>query len=338
MASSRPEKGKSPPASSNTYLHLRTFPDAHVGIDWLEFRAVIRWSRQNAFDEIAAAQKRAFVRDGKSGSERIQIANHEVEVLARGDGTGNESRCKYVLIWNGVRMVLDPRQSKDRQLYNFRLTAKGMACTLIGFKAILQARDAILRELGGTITDSWIRRLDICADFPGLCISDELMPAVSQERYVSTTKRINMYPEDQAKKTSFSIDTYLCRISVYDKLLQLDNCIENPQFNEMKSALKERWRGYPNDVTRLEFRIRKDWFKEHSLNSVGEVLDRLGDICGKLANEGRRPLFRMTSSKPNTKTGKKQKTETLELWRSMMEVVGNAFGGEKNPLHRRRTK
>ena len=298
-----------------------------VAYDWLEGAGCVEWMAESRdwFAELERLQTTARERRDPTP---YTIGEREVHVFGSGMGTGNQSRLEYRLDWRGVTIAVSNREAMGRQLSNFYFKIPGKACLLIGAEEARDVVHEIIGRIGGSLHDEWFRRVDICMDLPGLCVRDELVPAIEAKQFTGSVKRWKLHHGHQGK-TGFTLGNrkYLQLIS-YNKALEV---VE--QGEEYRAAMvSRRWGGrVPTEATRVEYTITKGLLAKFGVVDSDGFFERLPDVMERLTN-GPYVFFRMTE-RPIVKGMKNQdRVPTHALWQEIVDRF-KRFGGEpQRPL------
>ncbi len=259
-----------------------------------------------------------------------ELVDRTVLVHATGMGAGSQSRMRYQVESGGILIGLTDRHSSGRRHANFQLLAKGEACLMVGLAGILEFQESLIRELGGELTDSWGKRMDLCFDVPGVSIHNDLYPAFKERRFITSSVKWSTYDGPQGV-TGFSIKSNDLTLNIYDKLQQIQHKGEDYR----AAMLQHRWNNtWPKSAIRIEFQIRKPWLDKHSILTAPEMLSQRRDIITKLLSKGPRPFVRFTNTLPDRENGHQDRVKTLPFWDWITKVFPSGFPDGIKPLVR----
>lgn len=207
-------------------------------------------------------------------SPLLDFNGHKFEIQGYGANPGDSkfSYFPYVLRELGIRYMF------NRKEYDFEMPA-GNAYVVIGSKPLMRWGEQVcydiinhaIRTLGGEIIECTLSRIDLCVDLADVKVQP-FVDAVYNQAYVCRARNQSFYQQgdelnvntytQHKKYTGVTIgrSNVLCRI--YDKLLETKN-------DEEKRMLLEtnRFGGkLPNDVTRVEFQLRRDALRGITVN------------------------------------------------------------------------
>jgi len=305
---------------------------AIASVDWYEIGGQVTWDDQDSEYEFRKLDHVLRKAQDRKFPEPWTIAGKTVLVYPGGIGSGKQSRMSYRIEWGPLVIGLADRPSESRQLNNFYLKASGEACLLLGMRAILDFQYEIIRSFCGVLSDSWLKRIDLCVDLPGVSVKDHLVPAYLQDQFITSTEDWGAYAGPKGPKGFAFSSSRRIRVNAYDKLYEVKR--KGPDYQQ--AMVQYRWRGsWPESATRVEYQIRKPWLDQYSIGgTAADTLVRLGDLVAKVTSEGPRPLLRFTSTRPDREHGHQGRAKTLPLWREITEAFRSGFSPEILPLAR----
>jgi len=120
-------------------------------------------------------------------------------------------------------------------------------------------------ELGATVVEAKLSRVDMCVDLPGVGV-DEFMAAFREGRYVTRTKKSEEWSfatyRAGRQDTGLAMGT-VTRVRIYDKS---EECRDIACRAWM---VHRRWGGVdPDKATRVEFQLRREFLTEHGVSTV----------------------------------------------------------------------
>ena len=257
-----------------------------------------------------------------------RMADMTALVHPTGMPVGNNSWLKYRVIFAGIEIGISDRHSSGRRNSNFKLQAPGESCLMVGLPGILDFQDAVIRELGGQLVDSWLQRADFCADLSGVSIYDYLLPAFNAKHFVSTASIRTDYAKT-GDATGFSFCSEGLTLRVYDKLKEVQRKDELYK----QAMVQHRWGGQlPKSATRIEWQTRKPWLGTASIRSRSDLMSQLGTIVARLTDANSLQLVRFTTAPPDRKNGHQGRAKTDPHWAEINLAFQTGFPEGIKPL------
>ncbi|ADG67840.1 hypothetical protein Plim_2011 [Planctopirus limnophila DSM 3776] len=324
-------------ASSNT--HLQTSQPVEsisgiVAIDWWEVGACALWSTSSKsacgkfFPKLE--ELRAASQDTKQ-PQFIQIGNNVWQVMAKGRGGGKGAYYRYQLSCEGISVALGAQGGQSRLFSNFAYTIPGEACLLLGVPESEKRIQDVLTYFGGTFTDRWIRRIDLCLDtlYPDLCLT--FCKLLLSGYYVGSTRDYALYRSAGNTSGFGTTSSSGIQIRVYDKLTELSKKSEAYQL-EMYA---NRWGGeIPSSATRIEYQIRKEYLALFGIKTLDEAVKRLPDIIRRVTQFEPNPHFGFTTSVPDRANNHQSRATIHPLWAAVIHKFQQFAGTSQTPLKR----
>ncbi|MGH8560794.1 MAG: replication initiation factor [Nevskiales bacterium] len=182
-------------------------------------------------------------------------------------GTGSH-HYKFVLLNNAYRIQLAGRNAKRLPLAYVQVSSDWL--TQHGPRAALDQLLGLLRELGQVEGEAKVSRADLFVDFTAaLRLNDWNEPA-----WICRARKISRHTEGEVCSgwTVGMGGDVGCRL--YDKTLEIQK--------SGKDYLKALWHqaGWnpPSPVYRLEFELKREALKAHGVDSLDELLGKLGGL------------------------------------------------------------
>ncbi|MDZ4683591.1 MAG: hypothetical protein SH850_00795, partial [Planctomycetaceae bacterium] len=309
----------------NRWLSVATF-----AIDWWETAGIVDWDMTVAKDQFARLHDQLRKAVEAKTPLPFDLPGYSCILHERGMGSGRDSRREFRIEYCGITIGLSTRECSKRQLYNFSCLVPGNACLLVGAAESRKIVQDIVTLLGGTITDEWVRRLDLCLDVPGLSLRDELLPAFEAGQMTTTATRWNSW-DGKKGKTGFSVGSRpRLKLNCYDKLL---DTIEKQNGVYQVAMQERRWNGVvPEAATRLEYQIGKEWLDVYGLTDAEYALGSMADIVAKLVEKEPRRFFCLLSRKPDRANHHQSREELLPVWAELIQVMLARAGEPSGPL------
>lgn len=266
------------PATSNwpdSAIQQNSVAQRPGGIDWLAFGASVVFAGYEGLREELEAGKAA----AKEAGGVVQRVIGGLPVTIRGYGTGpGKSHRHYLMHFEGVSVqIRDSEPSKQQANVFFEL--RGSACLRDGIPHLLERIDHLLKIWNGTVGNTWVSRVDLCADVPGLDMA-EAAKAFAAQRYVRcTSKAVLYYNKHQLETLVIGAKGADCQCRIYNKLAEL-------------AKDKGRWEAYKTHalggedvqcLTRIEFQLRREKLRELHVVSLGDLLGSIERLCGYLS-------------------------------------------------------
>jgi len=201
------------------------------------------------------------------------------------NGESRQSRMTYRITCGKLTLGINLRENTTRQNSSLVITIPGESCLLYGALAMKVWAHQVIEDLGGVITDEWVRRIDICVDIPGINPGDVLFPACESQQYISTVKKAATFRE-HSKITGFTIGSRnRLQIQIYDKL---NESCGNHDVVYCEAMVQKRWKKFPSCATRVELKIGRDWISQWSQDRANDIIENLGTVVHRvLLNEKR---------------------------------------------------
>lgn len=226
-------------------------------------------------------------------------------------------------------VAFSEKSSDQRQHANLLVKITGEACLLRG---AIETRDlvhAMLDEMGGGITDSWLRRIDFCLDVPELSLDEWLLPAFSNEQFLTSAQRWNAWSGKQGCSGFTVGNPKSVSLNVYDKLRHTQKQSEAYQ----QGMQENRWGGrIPSAATRLEYQVRKPWLGQFGLNQSEDILICQSSIVARLTETTNRPFFAMTTDRVDRKNRHQSRSTRHPEWANLMGTFRQLIGTPGEPL------
>ena len=299
-----------------------------TGIDWWQLAACVRWNPVvsgpffEMFNECKLRAQKRFA------PVALEIGEDLVSVDRKGSGRGKDSHKEIQLLWNGVVVGLSERLQVSRQLSNASLLVSGAPCLINGWGTSWEFFHRLIETIGGTIEDEWIKRVDLCIDYPELHLNDSLGTALRNHQFVATNSKASLH-QDPDGLQGFSLGKCnRVRVVIYDKLLDV-MCNHDSVYRS--AMIQKRWGGsVPSCATRLEFQIGRPWLKMYELTR-SNAITRIGDIYEKLTS-GSRSVFRITADLVDRDNRHQDRAKTHPIWERMVEIGRDTVGGATEKL------
>ena len=243
---------------------------------------------------------------------------------------GRQSRLSYRLDWSGVTIGLSNREASRRNLNNYLLQISGTPSLLVGALEAREFVNKMIQELLGTLTDEWVRRIDICIDVAGLDLRHELLPAFEEERFITTANDWNPWKGKSGVK-GFTVGRRdRVKLNVYDKLLESASKHDDVY---RRALIDRRWKGeVPRNATRIEFQIAKTWLDGYGYRNASDVLNDLPSILHKLTGEESKAFIRFTSGAIDRENKHQSRAKTLGIWKAIIDEARRQLGEPKRKL------
>lgn len=307
--------------------------NAVADIDYLETGGVIAWDESHEYRELfwrlEHLQKEARE---KSKEVPFRLGGRSVLVRPHGMGGQKQRRLTFVLECQSVMFAFSAKNGEkvDRRNPNFYLKVTGEPCLLVG---AYEARDAVremIADLGGTFTDEWVKRLDVCLDAPGLSLRGELMSAFEAGWIIGELPNRASYGNRDIKTGFTARSSKRCKLTVYDKLL---DATTQHAGDYLQGMIDRRWGGsMPTEATRIEFQLFRGWLKSYGLDSADDVLGNVGSIVAKLTAFHPRPVFMLTDGPPDRENKHQSRSAPLPIWAELMTRFQTAAGEPRREL------
>lgn len=301
-----------------------------AAIDWFQLAARIKWDAAKSEKQFERLRNAKEVAQENRRLAQVTIGSDLVSVASSGTGGGRDSHKEIQLIWKDVRIGLSERESPTRQLSNGSLQVSGGPCLITGAGVAWDFFTRLIRCLGGTIIDEWIRRLDICIDIPDLSFSQSVYPLLLNGQ-INTSCRDKHFHESGGKATGFSTgNSGRLRVLIYDKL---HDCLGKHDSVYIAAMQQRRWGGLPLAATRVEWQMGRAWLQQFDLDTAVETMRRMPDVFSKLTNEigG---SFRITDRVPDRANGHQSRVASHPIWTRVVEIGRAKIGAPETTLKR----
>jgi len=227
----------------------------------------------------------------------------------------------YMFKCGDIRLCLSARPS-DHDMPNAQLMIGSISCQQ-GSKAYLNNFKFWMSCIDIHVIEEKISRLDLCVDI-ATDIKNHALDDIS--RFITRARDSNIHHSNRAfNSIVWGSGDIMCRI--YDKsleLLQTKSCEKIMFFSEL-------WGGFPKNVTRVEFQLRrgaiKSFFKGST--SLEHISARLGDLWEYLTFT----WLRHNSGSVDRENRHQDRSELSPFWLSVQQ----ADFKKKKPLTRRKS-
>ncbi len=325
--------------------------------DWLDFAGTVEWDRDPEHLEQRNRLERARTDAQKARkAQRLTFPGFTAYVSGKGNAGGNErdSYCRFSLgiglptaKSHALTVHLDLREADDRQLYNFRCTMSGTCWATYGDDAFAIVH-WLLENVGGTVTDSWVRRVDYCLDMIGVPFAP-VARAYERQCYTSASLKRGGVAWEGGRPTGFTVGKGGdLSTTLYDKahemkgkppayqhgLLERWGCRPDVIHDLPEEAFEDCGRDYyavvrPRDVTRLEYRVTRPYLKRYGIDTVRQLRQHEPEVVAKLGGFGddrRRPPFRLTDRPVDRANGNQSRAASSALWLDVQWAWEHQFG------------
>ena len=318
-----------PDAYSGPVVQSDSYPGAVFSIDWLETGGLVHWYETT--DTLRQIERLREAAKAGNEPEPYVLGNQEVLVQPTGIGSGKQQHLSYRIEWPGVMLAFDTRNQDSRQHANFYLKIMGQACLVDGALATLAKAEEIIKELGGTLHDDWVKRIDLALDLPDVDLQEVFLPAFRETHFVASGSQWNAWDGKQGC-TGFTIGTQSrCKLNVYDKLAETKKKDELYQL----AMQQNRWGGrVPKSATRIEYQLRKPWLDQFCLTTTEHVLKLLPAIVARLTELEKRPFFALTAQAVDRKNKHQSRCPRLPAWIKAVRTFQDLAGEPSEPLKR----
>jgi hypothetical protein len=281
-----------------------------VAIDWLELAGCVNWCENDSSEPIMRLIQ--MQREAREINESVicNYAGYACLLRPTGIGSGRSARQSFAIDSPFGMIAFSHRDEPTRKLPNFYFKAPGEKCLIQGAVECREFAHRIIKELGGTFADEWVRRIDLAIDLPGVNIRRHLVRAFRQQHFVTLAKNSSEFQSDR-KRTGFKVGAKTSvALIAYDKLQEVAN--KDPDYRE--AMRQSRWGGnIPEHATRVELQISGSWLAQYGERKADDVLSTLSSITEKLIGS-ERPWFRLTKTNPDRQNKHQSRAETLPAW------------------------
>jgi len=262
----------------------------------------------------------------QTAKEHAQKQGHDIavkfegrECLVSGHGTksGNGKGVYYswVLTFAGFTFTVAKLSEPFQQTPN--VMADIGAVELMeqsNVSTVLQNIKDTISAMGGAVTWDKLSRVDVCADVCGVSM-DEFVNLFVMRQYITRGRKWTIYG-DERRNTGVSIGAGAVHLRVYDKLFEVVH--EKPDFTKFE-LLQQRWGGCPDYVSRVEFQLRRDFLREHGIDSIADYLEKRSSVVKYLLTE----WFRFVDGIPDRENNNQSRLNAHPLWIRVSEVFAS---------------
>ena len=328
------------------------------GEDWFEGAVYLTWDAQKAAEVFAALDKekgKAATHAAEQADKgrrhrkpqpfaRLPGSNGQWMVQPFGMRMGDAAKgplIRWVLERDGVKFGMMHRVEphKTQPSGFFRFTGE----TMIAVGGVEQAWEKVktwFAELGATITDSRVSRVDPCVDIPGVGV-DELCEAMEARNVVTRVKAANEDTYVRLHRTVGMKRTGLT-MGVGTMLRVYDKAIECRDLAKRAWMIHKRWGGADQTkALRVEFQLRREFLgaKKNKgdadgmigrpvIDTVEDYLAHRAELVKYLTTAWVRFVEPRADDLPHTyKT--KTRAESLPIWKRVQSCF-EAWAGEGN--------
>lgn len=299
-----------PPASSITTTGGEDTARVGFAVDWGE-----GWGTLS--ESLKAAKQQAA--DGELDLVPLVLGGVLLVVRPHGRRAGSGSGPYFAFQFEhaGLRFAVMNRNAPENATPNVFADYGSVALMDSGFNACHNQAMALIRALGGEVLCDLLSRADVCADLPGVSVS-EFTQALNERRWITRARKVAVY-YDGAEPTGISFGmggAVSCRI--YDKLTE-------SRHDERKFSLlvERRWGFVPESAVRVEFQLRRDALTSLGVRTVADYIRCRAEICAYLCEN----WLRMAADPVDRENNHQTLAENAPLW----DAVRTSFSAWASP-------
>ncbi|MBN2684388.1 MAG: hypothetical protein JXR40_03845 [Pontiellaceae bacterium] len=279
--------------------------------------------------------------EAESKAEAVHMPEFGAAMMQPGGAKIGGKYCRYKIEIESAKIIIADQPKYRGDWPNVKIEIDGFDCLSFTGGAPEAYRAAMFwfdEFLGGSIHKERISRVDICADFPNIGMTEFIDRA--QKRHWTCRSRI-YHPYLCPGATSLYWGTGDLILRIYDKLGEMQASALRGAPAKYEHMIKKRWGGVePPKAVRVEYQLRRDALKGFGitdfdslafghgdlvryLTGVGATLRRWSDVdqCHKVQDTAR--WFRFLTWEPDPKHP--ENNETLPLWEFVQRVFCNRF-------------
>ena len=295
-----------PAESSNT-----AGPNRHSGgIDTLEVSIYGNHTPLSLKNLYRLEQAKQAAQDNKTKLDST-ISLEAGILLIDGAGAGKgSSYLDYRGRINGIQIAISAKTEKSESHRIAGVVIGSLELTYFGHDKIWQEVCAILRELGIKVTRTVVSRVDLCVDIPNVATEEFTKQFLNNQRVCRARDWSQHGNGDDSTGFDIGKDIHL---RVYDKLTQI---YKDQEYAKLSALIEKKWGCLPEQVTRVEFQIRRDSLQRlWSIHTVEELFAALATLSQYLPTE----WFRLVD-KVDRENGNQSRAKPSIIWNQVIEA------------------
>ena len=277
------------------------------GVDWLAVSLWIGWS-VSAHERFISAVSAALEKAEESG-EPVPVEGLPCDDLVAVVPYSAKARgMKYQLQWQGMKLDFSSSRVPKESSPNGSINIPSTVLMVAGHEQAWDMAKQFIGALGGELIRNNCKRIDMCADLPGVDVASFVDP-INEGAYVCRAKDETSY-KTYKRVTGYELGKRV-RCRIYDKAFEV---VEN---EDKKQIMRERrWGKDEVLATRVEFQLRSEILKERDCGgSVERVFEKLPLLCDWLTSK----WLRLTDGAVDRKGKNQSKRAVCELWQRVQD-------------------
>lgn len=255
------------------------------------------------FEELCAKLTRCKEETTEKGLGDIPMTLGGVDVLVKSKGTGGAIRYKFIITVAGVVFLIHSNAKKNIAPIRLHLTADALAYKDV--RTVYKEAVAFLKRLGFKTAGNQISRIDLAAT---LAVSPKLFFSRMNGHMVRRSRGYDFHGIGKEIQT-FTTGTNV-QLCIYDKIEELRVKRDLFKAEQVLNHFDEE----PEDLTRVEFRLKRDFLRHAGIESLDDLFSRYGDVVDFLTLD----WFRILEEPP--KKGHEAEQKISPLWERVREV------------------
>lgn len=279
------------------------------GEDTADWGWLVKWSEAGLGewrDKLNRAQKAAQARDWEGSLVQVGAVLYAVRPAG---GRFGGIYFNWILEGGAVRYAIMDREGPSGETPNVRVHLGAMVLLQHGLETAHKCARLMIEAMGGEIVGEKLSRIDPCLDVLDVHVR-EFCDAFFSKRAVCRARKGSMHWNGQ-HFTGFTVGTGAVRLRVYDKKAETGG--EGVKWDSLVAL---RYDGeIPNEVTRVEFQLRRRMLKEVDCGTVEAWLKNRAAVVDYLVSE----WFRLTDGPVDRDNNNQSRYGPSELWQRVSE-------------------
>jgi hypothetical protein len=292
--------------------------DGVGGFDWFEFSLFGEYG-QNCYGRFVGLLASGKENAAGCGYGRMAVGRCIVDVEPAG-GLSGKLYCPWRFTYEGMTFWVANTPNYNESRFNFHVCVPSVPLMAHGIDGCRLLWQKLLVSAGFVVKRSTVSRFDLCADIPGLQVSD-LVSMIFAGHAVQRSRTFSLHGRHPDVNTYSTGSGSRFMLRIYDKLRELR---DRP--NELKQNLVfSRLYCRPDVLTRVEFQVRRAGFSHLIADgSIEGVIGAAGDIAKWLTSD----WFRICEC-PVDRNNRKR-AMVAHIWQLVQDILSTSVrsGGQ----------
>lgn len=286
------------------------------------------WSDAKFKSLLARLETARLSAENEGGDDRF-VTIDDMTFSANAHGGKNGMYYKYIIEGMGMKVYIHASPNPKSSMQPIRIRY-GFEC-LAGrdFFAVHLNVLTWLENIGFKVEKETLSRVDLQVLLTR-DIGELMMPILFSNQCVKRARNHKIVGTDKRPVTSYTVGGGV-QLCIYDKRKEL---LDTRDEVKMSLLVNECLGGeFPDDLTRIEFRLRRDALKYFGINTVQDLLERENAVVDYLTFD----WFRILDSEKKSEHGHERRQALHPLWQEVRDLFFEYFPGvekERKPIER----